>query len=246
MTLEKKDPLKDEFQLFLIGSGSSSTVSNINSNHLFVNTSFCRVIPENGTYNINRVFITDTYLNLRNVFEAKPIPGLSTEKSLRIRTQKIEMLSALIVDSVFMVTKIPQEKVLQGLKKLGVRYNNLTIISRRRLYWNCLKLMISSSNFSLIHFINWIFAFVTNKKPRPKFRPSTGLIALIISSVDIPSGSRIAISGVNTNTNIYGKNLKSFKSKNIHEETDALLLRYLTTFYRLAACHSDKILCPDK
>jgi hypothetical protein len=231
--LEKK-PSKDECKLFLNGSGTSSIVSHVNSKHVFVNTSFCRVIPENGTYYVDKIFITDTYLNLRDIFEAKPMPGLSNKKSLRIRTQKIEMLSALSVNSVFVVTKLSQEKVLQGLKKLGIRYNILTTISPRKLYWCCLKLMLSSRNFSFIHFMSWIFALATNKKPRPKFRPSTGLIALLICSVDIPFGSLLAISGVNTSTNIYGKNLKSFKSKNIHEETDALLLGYLTAFYRIA------------
>lgn len=240
MALIEKDPLEDEYELFLIGSGSSSIVNNVNPKHLFVNTSFCRSTPENGAYNIDKIFITDTYLNLRDVFEAKPMPGLSSEKSLRVRTQKIEMFSALSVNCVFMVTKLSREKVSQGLKKLGVRYNVLTILSRRKLYWYCIKLMLSSRNFSLIHFINWSFAFGVNKKPRPELRPSTGLIALIISAVDIPFGSAIAISGVNTSTNVYGKHLKSFKSKNIHEETDAILLKYLTAFYRVTSFQDDK------
>ena len=119
--------------LMFVGSGDGDPVHEI-SNVVFINTSFSRTKKINGKYYIDTIFMADGYTDIKQVKNAKIIPGYSLEQSSQIRADKVALYSKLTVKKIIMVSNFSLEKLKIGLADLGITYENLLIISIRRLY----------------------------------------------------------------------------------------------------------------
>lgn len=171
-------------KLYIIGSGSDELIKENTSDHIYVNTSFSRLSSKNNEYKINTLYMSEGYCNPSDILNAKPIKDMSAEDSLRFRKKKINFLSKVKTENLFVVTNIDSDIFKNGCNQLDLTYKNIRLISIREFYLYCIKLIYSSKNINFTLLFFWILAVIFNKKPRPNLRPSTGMIAMIMSAVN--------------------------------------------------------------
>jgi hypothetical protein len=215
--------------IFFFGNGDKTVVTS-NSGSVFINTSFGRVTPIDDRYEISTLFMADGYTDIVQVKRAAPIPGYSIEESQHIRSEKLLLYSKVNTKNLFLFTSRSESEIISGLEKLGLSYEHLHLVSLRKLYWMCLCLSITARAFAFKIIVSWFWSVITNKKPSPAHRPSTGLAAVLMSHFDTDASRSFCLSGILSESSYYGQGRDEVNFKNVHAAVDAFLLDCL-------ACH---------
>lgn len=212
-----------------VGNGDFKKITDC-SNHIFINTSFGRVNSLDDYYFIETLFMADGYTDLKQVTDAKPIPGHTQEESQKIRSDKIALYSKVTSKEIILISNRSRINVEKGLLSLGIKYQKLKIISIRKIYWLCLKVGIKAGGIELSMLISWIKSIITNFKPLPAYRPSTSFAAMLIFNASLNYTTSFKLTGILKENSFYGKNLSKVNFKNIHEKTDLYLLKGLKSY----------------
>lgn len=216
----------DEKNLIFVGSGDDALVDRI-SDVIFINTSFSRTKKINNKYRIDTLFMTDGYIDLNQVFNTKVIPGSTLEQTYKLRADKLLLFSKLVTQKIIIVSNLSSKQLKIGLSNLGIIYEDLLIISIRQIYLMNLIIAIRSKRMSSRHLVAWSLAVITNSKPPPLLRPSTGINAAVYFDKKVRKAIEFSFTGFLNDKSFYGEKMSEFEIHNLHEKTDLYLFRAL-------------------
>jgi len=215
--------------LVFVGSGGNTTLEQ-SDNAIFINTSFSRIKKKDERYVISNLFMADGYTDLKQVIDATAIPGYTSEQSKKIRLEKVNLYSTVSVKTLILISGRSREELEQGVDSLGIIYQEMKVVSLRDIYWRCLKLALKTRSFDIRRLVAWLFAIVVNSKPSAKFRPSTGLAAVLLFSETMDESVTFKLNGIQSPNSFYGKDLTQVNHKNVHEQLDLYLLEGLRRY----------------
>lgn len=156
-----------------------------------------------------------------------PIMGYSSEESTSIRLAKCNLLNSCNVKNLYVVSHNRYETIKKQLANTELSFNRLILIQPRKLYWMCIY--VSGLRVEFKYFISWFLSILTNRKPAPHYRPSTGLIAAIYMIYENNFDCQVKLDGFLGAQSFYGKGSNNIKQINIHYDVDKMLITTLST-----------------
>lgn len=212
--------------VFLIGNGSLNKVCNA-SNVIFCNSAFLR---SSEKLNINAV-ITDGLLQTdEELLYAKSMKGKSTDESFEIRSAKRDALAEYKFSNLIILTN-DRNKSMKQIKRMHVSCDELGILSRRKTSLLILYFLFRYRKFNkrLFSLFSWtILGYITNRKVPVRYRPSTGVIAILYFAM---SGRVITLDGIGTGLAAFYPHAKGDLRRevynNVHQFVDEIVISTL-------------------
>ena len=216
-------------KIVIIGSGKYEKVKkNLDNIHIYCNSSVIRAFNKKFVQNL---VLSESSINLKEIFKSNlNILGKNKLQSFDIRKYKLKSLDNVCCKNLIISSNIKNKQLIKkNIKKLNIRYkklyiiNDLVILKLILKYISLKKILIFFLSQKLI-FIKFIFKILIRRELIGKFRPSTGVIAILWAKTRYPN-IKIFLNGINNQMYVYypykKKNIK-VKFNLIHKGIDEL------------------------
>lgn len=187
-------------KILVVGSGDHRSLDAAKFTKVYAaNSSFTRLLNEE---NLSLVLSEAMLFNEDILNKHPPLPNMSREASNAFRLKKYDVINGLDLERMVIID-CSTVNVVEALNQKNISVKSVDILNTKTLWslftfvFNLTDRVAILSNISSFKYkIKFIFQYILSKKMHAHFRPSSGVVAIMLAYFENPD-AEIYINGIN-------------------------------------------------